>query len=151
MHDVYDQIKDDPTVPFLVKLEFMPIAENKKQQIKQIMNQPPQPMQIAAAQLDLKKKAADIEDKQAQATERRARSVTDQARAAHLASEAHLNIAQIVNEGRAAAANLPGAPVGSPGETPVMPQQGTPQFQGMPPPPPGGAQPSQPPQFPMGA
>jgi hypothetical protein len=106
MQDVYDQIKDDPTVPFLVKLEFMPMGESKKNQIRQSMQQQPNPIQLKLAQQQVEQNDANIEDKRAQATERRARSMTDVARAAHLASEAHLNVDQTVQNGMAQAAGM---------------------------------------------
>jgi hypothetical protein len=149
MQETYDIIKNDPTIPFLVKLEFMPIQESKKDKIRQLIQQPPNPLQVQGAQLDLAKKAADVADKQAQARERGARSMTDIARAAHLASEAHLNVHQVVRDGMADAAGA-AAPPGQPGAS--QPQPGAPMPApsgppGMPPPrflpPPG--------QFPQGA
>lgn len=106
MQDVYDQIRDDPTVPFLVKLEFMPMGETKKNQIRQSMQQQPNPLQLKMAQQQIEKADADIEDKKSQAAERRARSMTDVARAAHLVSEAHGNIQQTYNDGIAQAAGM---------------------------------------------
>jgi hypothetical protein len=137
MQDTYDQIKMDPNVPFAVKLEFMPMAENKKAKIRQLMQQPPNPMQIEAMQLELQQKKANIADKQAQtvdraaqSTERRARSMTDVARAAHLASEAHLNVQQTAREGLEMASGAAGTPA-NPTQQQKMPQayQGTPQLQ----------------------
>jgi hypothetical protein len=138
MQDVYDQIKDDQTIPFMVKLEFMPMAENKKQKIRSMLQQNPNPLQQKAMMQQLQKADADIEDKKAQATERRARSMTDVARAAHLASEAHLNVQQTVQEGLMQASNVPQPmnPMSSQ-QTQGNPFGGTPQsFQQ--PPPPGG-------------
>jgi hypothetical protein len=136
MHDVYDQIRDDQTIPFMVKLEFMPMAENKKQKIRSMLQQNPNPLQQKAMMQQLQKTDADIEDKRAQATERRARSMTDVARAAHLASEAHLNVQQTVQEGLMQASNVPQPmnPMSSQGN----PFGGTPQSFQPQPQPPGG-------------
>jgi hypothetical protein len=132
MQDVYDQIKDDPTVPFLVKLEFMPMSQSKKNEIKQTLQQQPNPIQLKMMQQQIEQNDANIADKQAQATERRARSMTDVARAAHLATEAGLNTQQVVANGMQQAAGLanPMAPTGSPpgsapgaGGTQTSPQQ----------------------------
>jgi hypothetical protein len=144
MQDTYDQIKADPNVPFQVKLEFMPMAESKKAKIRQLMQAPPNPMQIQAMQLEIEQKKADVEDKRAQSTERRARSMTDVARAAHLASEAHLNVQQTVQQGLAEAANAPGSPSNPSAPKPF---QGTPQLQPRPAMP---QQPAQPQGFPHG-
>jgi hypothetical protein len=120
MQDVYDQIKDDPTVPFLVKLEFMPMSETKKNDIRQKMQQQPNPIQMKLAQQEIQQNDANIEDKKAQAMERRARSLTDVARGAHLASEANLNINQVYSEGIAQASGLanPMNPSGQGGAAP---------------------------------
>ena len=100
MQDAYDTIKQDPTIPWQVKVEFMPISDTMKKQIMAKMQQPPDPSMEQAKQLQLAKMAADIKDKEAQAQERKSRSVTDIARAAHLAHDANLNAAQFVREGQ---------------------------------------------------
>jgi hypothetical protein len=101
MQDAYDVLKQYPpgTIPPQVLIELSPLSSKMKQRVLQLMQQPPNPMQIQAAQLELQKKEADITDKVAQSHERRARAVTDVARAAHLAHDAQLNTAQFVREG----------------------------------------------------
>ena len=76
--------------------------------------QGPSPQQLQAIQLELEGKQADNENKRAmtqdriaQSTERRARSIADVARAAHLASEAGLNAAQVATYGSDEAAGAP--------------------------------------------
>jgi hypothetical protein len=101
MQDAYDVLKQYPpgTIPPQVLIELSPLSSKMKQRVLQLMQQPPNPMQIQSAQLELQKKQADITDKVAQSHERRARAVTDVARAAHLAHDAQLNTAQFVREG----------------------------------------------------
>jgi hypothetical protein len=91
MQETYEVVKNDPTVPFLVKLEFMPIASSRKQRIQQIMQQPVDPMALQAKQLALRQADAEIQETEALAERHRAQSVSDAARAAHLVSEAGLN------------------------------------------------------------
>lgn len=100
MQDTYDILKQDPTVPWQVKVFFMPVADSMKKQINAMMQKPPDPMQQQAMQLELGKKAADIEDKRAQADERRSRSITDTARAGKLAHDANLDVATFIREGQ---------------------------------------------------
>ena len=100
MQDAYDVLKQDPTIPWQIKLFFMPISDSMKKQVQGMMQQPPDPAMEQAKQLQMAKMAADIEDKRAQADERRSRSITDEARAAHLVHDTELNTAQFLREGR---------------------------------------------------
>lgn len=100
LQDAYETLKQDPTIPWQIKLFFMPIEDSMKKQVMAMMQQPPDPMMEQAKQLQMGKMAADIEDKRAQADERRSRSITDVARAAHLAHDAQLNAAQFIREGQ---------------------------------------------------
>ena len=137
MQDTYDQIKLDPNVPFAVKLEFMPMSESKKQKIRQLMQAPPNPLQVRAATAEVAQAEAEVEeirartlDRQAQSMERRARSITDVARAAHLATEAGLNAQQTATFGMQQSANQPNpANPQQPQQQAPQPFQGTPQLQ----------------------
>lgn len=151
MADAYDILKQDPNVPWQIKIFFMPIEDSMKKQVMQLINQPPNPMQQQGAMLDLQQKAADVEDKKAQSLERRARSVTDTMRAAHLASEAHLNQQEAVRSGleMATGVDLPGGlPAGVPQREGAPPAPKKPAATAAPPPrvapAPGGAPPSPP-------
>jgi hypothetical protein len=100
MQDTYDVLKQDPTVPWQVKLFFMPISDSMKKQVMAQMQKPPDPMMMQMQQLQAGKVAADIEDKRAQADERRSRSITDEARAGKLAHDANLDVATFIREGQ---------------------------------------------------
>jgi hypothetical protein len=101
MQETFDLIKQDPNIPWQIKLQFMPIGDSERRAMQQAMAQPPplSPEQQQGVQLDLHKKRADIADKYAQVAERRARSVKDVASAAHLGHEANLNTAEFVRSG----------------------------------------------------
>lgn len=145
MQDVYDQIKNDPTVPFQVKLEFMPISQQKKNQIKQLMQQPPNPLQVQAAQLANQRTAAEVEEKHAGTIERKARAIHGIAQAAKAATEAHSNLADIVRDDYLAVqGNTNGPQPATPGPPAPAPQLQPPQV-------PTPQRPPMAPQFPMGA
>ena len=91
MQDAYEILKQDPTVPWQVKIFFAPIPDSMKKQVMQLVQQPSNPMQQQAAQLELQRTQAEIADRQAQAGERKARTMTESMKAAQLASQAHLN------------------------------------------------------------
>jgi hypothetical protein len=108
MQDTYDILKQDPNIPWQLKLFFMPIPDSMKKQIQGMLQQQGQPppeqqqatqLQLKGMELGLHRQVADIADKQAQTEERRSRSVTDIARAGHLAHEAHLDSMRFVREG----------------------------------------------------
>ena len=99
MQDAYEVLKQDPSVPWQVKVFFAPIPDSMKKQVMMLVQQPPNPMQQQAAQLELMRTQAEIEDKRASAAERRGRAVTDSARAAHLASQANLNQQDVLRRG----------------------------------------------------
>ena len=101
MQDTYDVLKQDPTVPWQVKLFFMPISDSMKKQVMAQMQKPPDPMMMQAQQLQMGKMAADIEDKRAQADERRSRSITDTARAAQLAHDCRYGCRAVHSRGPA--------------------------------------------------
>jgi hypothetical protein len=100
MQDAYDVLKGYPPgiIPPAVLIELSPLSATEKNRILQLLQQPPNPQQQAAAQQQLRKLTADAADKEAQAEERRARSVTDAARAAHLAHEANMDVAEFVRD-----------------------------------------------------
>ena len=98
MQDAYEILKQDPTVPWQVKIFFAPIPDSMKKQVMQLVQQPPNPMQQQAAQLELQRTQAEIADRQAQAGERKARTVTESMKAAQLASQAHLNQHQMLRD-----------------------------------------------------
>ena len=91
MQDAYEILKQDPSVPWQVKIFFAPIPNSMKKQVMQLVQQPPNPMQQQAAQLELQRTQAEIADRQAQTGERKARTMTESMKAAQLASQAHLN------------------------------------------------------------
>ena len=91
MQDAYEILKQDPSVPWQVKIFFAPIPDSMKKQVMQLVQQPPNPMQQQAAQLELQRTQAEIADRQAQTGERKARTMTELMKAAQLASQAHLN------------------------------------------------------------
>jgi hypothetical protein len=101
MQDAYDVLKGYPpgVVPPQVLIELSPMSSKIKQRITQMLQQPPNPLQVQGAILGLQKTAADVADKRAQADERRARSVRDVASAAHLAHDAHMRTAEFVRDG----------------------------------------------------
>lgn len=101
MQDAYDVLKQYPpgAIPPAVLIELSPLSAKMKKRVMQLMQQPPNPMQVQAANLDLQKKAADVQDKIAQSHERQARSITDVARAAHLAHDAKMREAEFVHDG----------------------------------------------------
>jgi hypothetical protein len=109
MQDAYDVLKQYPpgAIPPAVLIELSPLSSKMKQRVLQLMQTPPNPMQVQAAQLELEKKAVDIEDKKAQTHERQARAVTDVARAAHLAHDAHMREAEFVQQGMRDAQGAP--------------------------------------------
>jgi len=128
MQDAYDVLKQDPNIPWQIKLFFMPISDSMKKQVMGMMKQPPDPIQQQGAMLNLQKMAADVEDKKAQAEERRARSTTDVARAAHLAHDAGMRTAEFVREGIQAQHEQPSNGAGaSPGAGSPPSNAGTPQ------------------------
>lgn len=100
MQDAYDVLKQYPqgTIPPQVLIELSPLSAKMKNRVLQLMQQPPNPMQQQAAMLELRNKEAEAANKEAQAQERRTRSVTDAARAAHLAHEANMDIAEFVRD-----------------------------------------------------
>lgn len=137
MQDTYDQIKLDQNIPFAVKLEFMPVSESKKAQIRKLMQAPPNPLQVRAATAQVAQAEAEVgetqartQDRIAQSMERRARSITDIARGAHLATEAHLNGQQIATFGMEQSANQPNP--ANPSDYPQNPPQAPQPFQGTP-------------------
>lgn len=141
MQETWDLIKQDATIPWQIKIAFMPISDSERKRLMGFIQQPPNPIQQQAAILELQKAAADIEDKKAQAAERRSRSVTDEARAAHLAHEAGLKTAEFIREGHQMAQGTQGDGAGA------APGSGNPSPAG-----PGAPQPApplpQPPQMP---
>jgi hypothetical protein len=103
--DAYDVLKQDQTVPWQVKVFFMPISKKMKDQVMNMTQQPPNPMQVQAQRLALQETHAKIVDRYAQADQRRAGSVRDVASAAHLAHEAGIRTAEFVREGQQAASD----------------------------------------------
>jgi hypothetical protein len=95
MQDAYDQIKDDQTVPFQVKLEFMPISAQKKKRIQALLQQPPNPLLVQKAQLDNQRTAAEIEEKAAGTQHRRAQALETVAAARLKAAQAHATLGSI--------------------------------------------------------
>lgn len=75
MQDAYETIKDDPTIPWQIKLEFMPLPASMKKSIEQKLqqqaqSQPPDPKIQAAqlkAQTDQQKGQIDIQSAQLKA------------------------------------------------------------------------------------
>jgi hypothetical protein len=75
MQDAYETIKDDPTIPWQIKLEFMPLPASMKKSIEQKLqqqaqSQPPDPKIQAAqlkAQTDQQKGQIDIQTMQMKA------------------------------------------------------------------------------------
>jgi hypothetical protein len=136
LQDTYDQIKNDPTIPFLVKLEFMPIGDSKKKRIQQLMQQQPDPqlqqaknLELQNAQEEINLKRAKTADVEAQSAERHARSITNVARAGHYAHQANLDVSKFVREGmyQAARDQTPdGDPNSGSGGVPPLPR-GAPQ------------------------
>jgi hypothetical protein len=158
MQDAYDVLKGYPagTIPPQVLIELSPLSSKVKQRVLQQLQQPPDPMQLAAKQImlqgaaaDVEETHADIENKRAQAMERRTRSVTDVARAAHLGHQAGLDTAEFLQGGaqqQAAQVDAamhqgpgPSGPGGMPGQPtgPIPPGPGPSPFPGGAPP--GGA------------
>ena len=109
MQDAYDVLKGYPpgTIPPQVLIELSPLSSRMKQRVLQLMQQPPDPMLMQAKVLENEKKKADISDKYSQAQERRARGVTDAARAAHLSSQANLNALEAFQRATGAGQALP--------------------------------------------
>jgi len=106
MQDAYDVLKQDPTVPWQIKIFFMPISDTMKKQVMSMINKPPDPIQANAAQIQLHQLAAELEktkaqtaDIEAQSSARHAGAITNVARAGHLAHEAKMDVAQFVREG----------------------------------------------------
>jgi hypothetical protein len=124
MQETYDILMKYPPgmVPLPVLVEVSPMSAKQKSTIKQLMQQasqqPPDQMAEMMKQAKVKQTFADADHKAAQAMHSRSQTVVDQARAAHLASEANLNAAEFAHR----AAVPPG--IGQPG-MPVMP--GSPQ------------------------
>ena len=117
-----------------------------KQRVLQLMQQPPDPMLMQAKVLQNEKTKADISDKYSQAQERRARGVTDAARAAHLSSQANLNALEAFQRATGAgqalpneepAATRPSPPANTGGLFPGGAPGGSPAPPGGPPPMPG--------------
>jgi hypothetical protein len=123
MQDAYDVLKGFPpgTVPPQVLITLSSLSSKVKKQVLQMMTQQPNPLQQQAAVLGLQKTQADIVDKRAQADERRARSVTDAARAAHLAHEAGMRTAEFVRDGLQQGSDA--ANDANPAAAPPTPQQ----------------------------
>lgn len=140
MNEVYTLIKDDPTIPFQVKVEFMPISGDQKQRIRTLMQADPQTqaMQQRHAQLEMEKTGAEIGEK-------RAGTVHRLAQAQKAATDAHSNIHDIFSTARPDLFGM------TPGSPPTGPQPGQggppPQLPGPPPP----AQPPPPSGGPAGA
>ena len=66
LQDVWSQIKDDPTMPTVTKLEFMPIPQNTKQRIMGVMQQAQKPdpklqAEQIKAQAEQQKAAAEVQ------------------------------------------------------------------------------------------
>lgn len=101
MQDAYDVLKQYPpgAIPPAVLIELSPLSSKMKQRVLQLLQTPPNPMQVQAAQLELQQKAANVADKQAQAHQRRASAVKDVASAAHLAHDAHMREGEFVRDG----------------------------------------------------
>ncbi len=93
MQDAYDVLVKYPpgTIPPAVLIELSPLSSRYKQRIQQMMQAPPDQMQMQAKQLELREKAAKVGELDARAQRHRSQSVSDAGRTAHLLSEAHLN------------------------------------------------------------
>jgi hypothetical protein len=108
MQDAYDVLKQDPTVPWQIKVFFMPIPDSYKKQVMAMINKPPDPMQQQQQQLTLRALAAQTEDTEASAMERRGRTMTHIAHAAKYASEAQQQTAETIREGLGFAQDIQG-------------------------------------------
>jgi hypothetical protein len=134
MQDAYDVLIKYPpgTIPPQVLIELSPLSSKYKQRILQMMQQPPDPMQMQAKQLALRETQAKVGELDARAQRHRSQSVSDAGRTAHLLSEANLN----AQEGFMRAIGASQGPSAEP-ETKPSPQA---NFGGLQGPPSGGPQ-----------
>jgi hypothetical protein len=111
MQDAYDVLKQYPpgVIPPAALIELSPLSSKMKQRVLQLMQQPPNPMQVAAAQEELNYKKAATVDKLAQSRQRGAAAIKDVGTAAKYAHDALLDTAEFVRDGLAQA-NGDGAP-----------------------------------------
>lgn len=131
MADTYDQIAQDPTIPFPVKLELMPIQGSVKRKIQGMMQPPPpNPADVAAKQIALEAAKADVDVRHSTATKNRAGAVKSVFDAAASAAKAGLDAAQAAMEGQQ--------------DAPLQPAQGQGQANALQQPP-GGQPPAMPP------
>jgi hypothetical protein len=126
MQDAYDVLKGYPPgmVPPAVLIELSPMSSKYKQRIMELLQQPPNPIQVQAAQAEVDLKRAAVADKLAQSRQRGAAAVKDVASAAHLAHDALLDTAQFVRDGMTQA-NGDGAPGQQAPRAPAPPQFST--------------------------
>jgi hypothetical protein len=101
MQDTYNSIKDDPTIPWQIKLEFMPLPSSFKKNIEQKLaqasqQQKPDPKLQAAqvqAQVAQQKGQIDLQKAQIDAQSAQAKSQAETA-VAHMAAQAEITNAQ---------------------------------------------------------
>lgn len=113
MADAYEHIKDDPNVPWQVKIELSSLAGSVKERILAMGQKPPDPIEQAGRALTVKRIQSDIDEKDANALMR-------EAKAAEATAKAGLNAAQVLQHGLEMSAAIQGQPEGSP--TPAQPQ-----------------------------
>lgn len=133
-------------IPPQIMAELMPLPASTKKRWIAMMNQPPDPVEMAGKQYAVDRIKAEIEEKNAGTLQR-------VATAAYRASQAHLNADEVLNRGYEDMSKLQGTPA-APGTPPLpsgppptppqaappMPQQPLPgPLQGQPPPPLPGA------------
>jgi hypothetical protein len=63
--EAWEMVRQDPSIPFQVKLELMPIAKSKKERIAQMLQQQPDPLAVQEKQLENEVLAAMVGEKRA--------------------------------------------------------------------------------------
>jgi hypothetical protein len=141
MADAYDQVAQDPTIPFPIKLELMPIQGSVKRKIQGMLQPPPpNPADIAAKGIALEAAKADVEVRHSTAVKNRAGAVKSVFDAAASAAKAGLDSAQAASEGQQDAPLQPWQGQQGGGQSPIQPGEPVPA---MPPAPSGVASPPQ--------
>lgn len=126
MADAHDMIKDDPNVPWQVKIEMSSLNGSTKKRILAMGQQPPDPIEQAGRALTVKRIQSEIDENDSTA-------LKNEAIAAMNASKAHLNAAEVLQRGYDMTAAINQQPSGQP--TPPLPTQAAQVPQNVAPPP----------------